>query len=88
MPTVILINLSYTVAAVLFILGLKFLGNPDTARRGNALSSLGMLLAVVVTLLDCSFTKPTRSLHTADYLHVDYDWRGDLFRKSGRLGKT
>ncbi|TNF50187.1 MAG: NAD synthetase, partial [Deltaproteobacteria bacterium] len=52
MPTVILINLCYTVAAVFFILGLKLLGTPDTARRGNALSSLGMLLAVVVTLLD------------------------------------
>jgi NAD(P) transhydrogenase subunit beta len=52
MPTVVLINLCYTVAAVFFILGLKLLGTPDTARRGNALSSLGMLLAVVVTLLD------------------------------------
>lgn len=52
MTNVMLINLSYTIAAVLFILGLKFLGHPDTARRGNALSSLGMLLAVVVTLTD------------------------------------
>jgi NAD(P) transhydrogenase subunit beta len=52
MQTIMLINLTYTVAAVLFIIGLKFLGNPATARRGNALSSLGMLLAVVVTLLD------------------------------------
>jgi len=48
----LLINLSYTAAAVLFILGLKFLGSPATARRGNTLSALGMLLAVVVTLLD------------------------------------
>ena len=52
MSTTLLINLSYTVAAVLFILGLKFLGSPATARRGNTLSALGMLLAVVVTLLD------------------------------------
>jgi NAD(P) transhydrogenase subunit beta len=52
MPTIMLINLSYIVAAVLFILGLKLLGNPATARRGNMLSALGMLLAVVVTLLD------------------------------------
>jgi NAD(P) transhydrogenase subunit beta len=52
MQMVMLINLSYTVAAVLFILGLKFLGSPATARRGNMLSALGMLLAVVVTLLD------------------------------------
>ncbi len=52
MSVTLLINLSYTAAAVLFILGLKFLGSPATARRGNTLSALGMLLAVVVTLLD------------------------------------
>ena len=54
MPTTVLINLSYITSAVLFILGLKFLGSPATARRGNMLSALGMLLAVVVTLLDQS----------------------------------
>ncbi len=47
-----LINLAYIVASILFILGLKMLGRQHTARRGNALSSVGMLLAVVVTLLD------------------------------------
>ena len=52
MAITLLINLSYTAAAVLFILGLKFLGSPATARRGNTLSALGMLLAVIVTLLD------------------------------------
>ena len=60
MQTVMLINLSYTLAAVLFILGLKFLGHPATARRGNTVSALGMLLAVVVTLLDQSI--------------IDYRW--------------
>ena len=45
------INLSYILASVLFIFGLKMLSSPDTAQRGNFVSSLGMLLAVVVTLL-------------------------------------
>ena len=45
-----LINLSYIASAVLFIYGLKMLGRADTARRGNQVSALGMLLAVVVTL--------------------------------------
>ena len=45
-------NLVYLLAAVLFILGLKNLGSPKTARRGNLLAMLGMLLAIVVTLLD------------------------------------
>jgi NAD(P) transhydrogenase subunit beta len=46
------IELSYLVAASLFILGLKQLGSPATARQGNFLAAVGMLLAVVVTLLD------------------------------------
>lgn len=44
--------LAYLVAAVLFILGLKLLSSPTTARRGNFLGALGMFIAVVVTLLD------------------------------------
>ena len=47
-----LINLTYVAAAVLFIFGLKLLGSPATARRGNLVSAAGMLIAVVVTLLD------------------------------------
>ncbi len=46
------INLAYVVAAALFILGLKLLSHPSTARKGNMISALGMLVAVVVTLLD------------------------------------
>ena len=47
-----LINAAYLLAAVLFILGLKGLTSPRTAVRGNSLGALGMLLAVVATLLD------------------------------------
>ncbi len=47
-----LINIWYVVAAALFIFGLKQLGSPATAVRGNMLSSLGMLIAVVVTLFN------------------------------------
>jgi NAD(P) transhydrogenase subunit beta len=45
-------NLVYLVAAILFILGLKRLSSPKTARRGNLMAMLAMLLAIVVTLLD------------------------------------
>ncbi len=45
-----LIGAVYIVSAVLFIFGLKLLGSPATAVRGNQLSALGMLVAVVVTL--------------------------------------
>jgi NAD(P) transhydrogenase subunit beta len=46
------IQLAYLVAASLFILGLKKLGSPATARSGNVIASVGMLLAIVATLLD------------------------------------
>lgn len=46
-----MIEISYIAASVLFIFGLKMLGSADTARRGNMLSSLGMFIAVVATLL-------------------------------------
>ena len=52
MDTAILVNLFYIASSILFIVGLKMLGSPDTARRGNLLSSSGMLLAVLITLLD------------------------------------
>src|SRR2546428_3677726 len=45
------IQLAYLVASVLFILGLKGLSHPDTARRGMLLAELGMLMAIVGTLL-------------------------------------
>ncbi len=48
----IYINLTYVVASVLFIVGLKMLSHPDTARRGNIISGIGMLIAVIVTLLE------------------------------------
>ncbi len=41
----------YIVAAILFIFGLKMLSKEDTAARGNLVSSIGMLIAVLVTLL-------------------------------------
>ena len=47
-----MVELLYLAAAVLFILGLKMLGSPRTARRGNMLAGTGMLLAIVVTLVD------------------------------------
>ena len=45
------INLSYILASILFIFGLKMLSSPETAQRGNFISALGMLLAIVVTLM-------------------------------------
>jgi H+-translocating NAD(P) transhydrogenase subunit beta len=46
------INLSYILSAALFIFGLKMLSSPKTARMGNLISAIGMLIAIVMTLLD------------------------------------
>jgi NAD(P) transhydrogenase subunit beta len=46
-----IINLSYIIASILFIYGLKMLSSPATARRGNLISAGGMLLAIIATLL-------------------------------------
>ncbi|HXN76383.1 MAG TPA: NAD(P)(+) transhydrogenase (Re/Si-specific) subunit beta, partial [Gemmatimonadaceae bacterium] len=46
------IAVSYIVAAVLFIFGLKHLSSPSTARSGNRLAAIGMTIALGVTLLD------------------------------------
>ena len=54
LDTTVLVNVAYIAASILFIVGLKMLGSPDTARRGNLFSSMGMLLAVLVTLVDQS----------------------------------
>lgn len=48
----LMINFVYVISATLFIFGLKLLGHPSTARKGNLLSAVAMLLAVVITLFD------------------------------------
>ena len=55
-----MVNLAYILASVLFIFGLKMLGSAETAKKGNLVSAIGMLIAVVVTLLDQNI--------------VDYTW--------------
>jgi len=42
-------NLLYLITIVTFILALRFLSHPTTARRGNWIGAVGMLVAIVVT---------------------------------------
>ena len=46
-----ILEITYILASVLFILGLKMLSHPLTARRGNMLAAVGMVLAIVATIL-------------------------------------
>ena len=55
-----LLEISYVIASVLFVIGLKRLSHPDTARSGNLWAAGGMLLAIIFTLI----------FHTEDGKHI------------------
>ena len=46
------IQLTYLLSAILFVVGLKRLQSPATARKGNGLAALAMLLAIIATVLE------------------------------------
>lgn len=50
------INIAYIIAATLFIFGLKMMSHPESARRGNQMSAIGMALAIAATLLSKGLT--------------------------------
>src|SRR5574338_111265 len=49
---IVVIEITYLISSILFILGIKNLGPPKTARKGNLLAAIGMFLAIAATLLD------------------------------------
>lgn len=49
--TIGILEVSYILASVLFVFGLKMLSHPETARRGNFLAAIGMGLAILATIL-------------------------------------
>ncbi len=54
------IDIAYLLSAIAFIYGLKMLSHPRTARNGNLIGSLGMLIAIIVTVYlgtDLDFSK-------------------------------
>lgn len=46
-----LLILSYLIGSVTFVVGLKMLSHPDSARKGNLLAAFGMLVAIVATII-------------------------------------
>ena len=50
-PAISVLEITYVIASVLFILGLKMLSHPLTARRGNTLAAAGVVLAIIATIL-------------------------------------
>ncbi len=48
----VFIEISYLISSIFFIFGIKKLGSPKTARTGNLYASIGMAIAIIVTLFD------------------------------------
>ncbi len=48
----IVIEITYLVSSIFFIFGIKYLGSPKTARKGNLFASIGMAMAIIITLFD------------------------------------
>lgn len=46
-----ILEISYLIASILFIVGLKMLSHPNKARRGNILAAIGMFMAIIATIL-------------------------------------
>jgi H+-translocating NAD(P) transhydrogenase subunit beta len=45
-----ILEISYLIASLTFIIGLKMLSHPDSARKGNLIAAAGMLIAIIATL--------------------------------------
>ena len=48
-----LLTLAYLIGSVTFILGLKMLSHPDSARKGNLIAAAGMIIAIFGTIFFC-----------------------------------
>lgn len=60
-----LLLLSYLVGSVTFIMGLKMLSKPDSARRGNLVAAAGMSLAIFATIF--LYANPSNGEHLHNY---------------------
>src|SRR5690606_6384253 len=52
----IILPLSYLIGSITFIMGLKMLSHPDTARKGNMVAAVGMTIAIFATIFLYRFT--------------------------------
>lgn len=55
----ITLNIIYLIATVTFVIGLKMLGHPETAKKGNFISAVGMILAIIGTIFLNDIQVPT-----------------------------
>lgn len=66
----IILEFSYLLAAIFFVIGLKLLSHPDTARRGNLWAASGMLLAMITTMILHRGGADTSTIKTANLMII------------------
>ena len=80
------LTIIYLLASVTFILGLKMLSNPATARRGNLIAAAGMTIAILATIF---LYKDDEGNNRRRALSADFFARRSkvtaAFRKAARL---
>jgi len=54
----ITLSIIYLIATVTFVIGLKLLGHPETAKKGNLIAAVGMVLAIIGTIFLHNFEVP------------------------------
>jgi hypothetical protein len=47
----LILEYSYLIAAIMFVVGLKFMSHPETSKKGNFWAASGMVLAMITTLV-------------------------------------
>jgi NAD(P) transhydrogenase subunit beta len=65
-----LLDVIYLLASVTFVAGLKLLGNPDSARKGNLIAAAGMTLAIAGTLFLYKSPENGGTVSTTIYLLI------------------
>jgi len=55
----ITLSIIYLIATVTFVIGLKMLGHPETAKKGNLIAAVGMILAIIGTIFLHDFEVPS-----------------------------
>src|SRR6478672_10973535 len=68
------INLGYLAAAVCFIVALKLMNSPITARKGNRVAMFGMAIALVATIFHPDIISPTPTFQSSAVNGVFHDF--------------
>ncbi len=66
----IILEFSYLLAAIFFVIGLKLLSHPESARRGNLWAAAGMLLAMITTMFLHRGGEPVSSIKTGNLVII------------------